>query len=353
MITNPTRQRSLRGHLATRPTPRQANTAEHQAALAWHLTPRDKWIARMLWEHRVLTAHQIVAAAFPSARSGRQRMRELYTWGVVDRFQPFVTIGTAPMHYVLAPAGATVLAAEDGVDVKALGYRRDRALSVAHSLRLAHTVGVNEWFTALVDRARHPRAGECTALAAWWSEARCAHHFGDLVRPDGYGRWRDEQWQIEWFLEYDFGTEPLDKVAGKLTAYAALAQATGITTPVLVWLPTARREATVRKLLARAWAELEAPRSVPVATASAELLNPADAHPSPADEVWLPVDVLADGVRRRTLLGLLDAWPQVPPQITTSGEALPESARPAAPSPMPPTSARSQDEVGHVRRERP
>ena len=166
MITNPTRQRSLRGHRATRPTPRAAGSADHQGALAWRLTPRDRWIIRMIHEHRVLTSHQITTLAFPSFRSGRMRLRELFQWGVVDRFQPFVSVGTAPMHYVLAPAGAAVLAAEDGLDVKQLGYRHDRAFGVAHSLRLAHTVGVAEWFTALVDRARHD---EHTTLRAWWS----------------------------------------------------------------------------------------------------------------------------------------------------------------------------------------
>ena len=343
MITNPTRQRALRGHKPTRPTPRVANTAEHQAVLAWRLTPRDKWIARMLWEHRVLTAHQLTAMAFPSFRSGRMRLRELYTWGVLDRFQPFVTVGTAPMHYVLAPAGAAVLAAEDGLDVKAMGYRHDRVFGVAHSLRLAHTVGVNEWFTALVDRSRHPHLGEQAMLVAWWSETRCARHFGDLVKPDGYGRWqyRDQHGdrQIEWFLEYDFGTEVLGRLAGKLTGYAALAQATGITTPLLVWLPTARREATARRLLARAWRELEDPRTVPVATAAADLLNPDAAHPSPADEVWLPLDTPAGG-GRRTLAGLLDAWPHLPPPVTTADPtALGVEAHPVAPPPppMPPT----------------
>lgn len=340
MITNPTRQRTLRGHKPTRPHPRAANTAEHQAVLAWRLTPRDKWIARMLWEHRVLTAHQITALAFPSFRSGRMRLRELYTWGVVDRFQPFVTVGTAPMHYVLAPAGAAVLAAEDGLDVKEMGYRHDRVFGVAHSLRLAHTVGVNEWFTALIDRAHHPRPGEQVALAAWWSETRCAKHFGDLIKPDGYGRWRDGDRQIEWFLEYDFGTEVLAKLAGKLAGYAALAQATGITTPLLVWLPTSRREATARRLLALAWQGLDDPRSVPVATAATELLNPDAAHPSPADEVWLPLDVAAGGARRRTLSGLAEAWPDVPPPVTTSGEAAlgPHSPHPPSPTLSPPPS---------------
>ncbi|MFD0201405.1 MULTISPECIES: replication-relaxation family protein [Saccharothrix] len=343
MITNPTRQRTLRGTKATRPTPRAANTAEHQAALAWRLTPRDRWIIRMVHEHRVLTAHQITALAFPSFRSGRMRLRELYLWGVVDRFQPYVTIGTAPMHYVLAPAGAAVLAGEDGLDVKELGYRHDRAFGVAHSLRLAHTVGVAEWFTALVDHARHSDPDHHTTLTAWWSETRCARHFGDLIKPDAYGRWTTHGTETEFFLEYDFGTEVLAKLTGKLAGYAALAHATGITTPLLVWLPTSRREATARRLLHRAWRELDDPHSVPAATAAAELLNPNTSHPSPADEVWLPLDATGGTAGpRRALHRLPDAWPHLPPPTdndpdreTTTGSDTPTLMAPAPP-PMPP-----------------
>ncbi|MCE7010052.1 replication-relaxation family protein [Kibdelosporangium philippinense] len=336
MITNPTKQRTLRGHKATRPNPRAANTTDHQAALAWRLTPRDRWIIRMLHEHRVLTSHQITALAFPSFRSGRMRLRELYLWSVVDRFQPFISVGTAPMHYVLAPAGASVLAAEDGLDVKDLGYRHDRAFGVAHSLRLAHTVGVAEWFTALVDRARHSDPDERTALAAWWSEARCGRHFGDLIKPDAYGRWSTAGGQIEFFLEYDFGTEALSKLAGKLAGYAALAEATGITTPLLVWLPTSRREAAARRLLHRAWRELDDPQSVPVATAAAELLNPQIAHPSPADEIWLPLDAVGGTSYRRMLHRLLDAWPYVPPPNSAPGTDSAARTDSPAPTPMPP-----------------
>jgi hypothetical protein len=341
MISNPTRQRSLRGHKASRPTPRAANTTEHQAVLAWRLTPRDRWIIRMLHEHRVLTAHQITALAFPSFRSGRMRLRELFQWGVVDRFQPFISSGTAPMHYVLAPAGASVLAAEDGLDVKVLGYRHDRAFAVAHSLRLAHTVGVNEWFTALVDRARHSDPDEHTELGAWWSETRCARHFGDLIKPDAYGRWTSLGAELEFFLEYDLGTEVLAKLAGKLAGYAALAESTGITTPLLVWLPTSRREATARRLLHRAWRELDNPRAVPVATAAAELLNPNAAHPSPADQVWLPLDNHgSQGGMRRELHRLLDAWPHVPtPAADSEPVVSPDSPLllvAPAPAPMPP-----------------
>lgn len=340
MITNPTRQRILRAHKPTRPTPRAANSAEHQTTLAARLTPRDRWIIRMLHEHRVLTSHQITALAFPSDRSARQRLRELFCWSVLDRFQPFMPIGTAPMHYVLAPAGAAVLAAEHGLDITDLGYRHHRAFGIAHSLRLAHTIGVNDWFTALIDHARHDPD---LTVDAWWSEARCARHFGDLIKPDAYGRFSAHGQQIEFFLEYDFGTEQLGKLANKLHGYAALAAATSITTPLLVWLPTSRREATARHVLTRTWQHLDDPHSVPLATATAESLNPQAAHPSPADPVWLPLDCTDGPQARRALHHLPAAWPHLPPPVTEPNQTSTTSPTPPttlrAPDPMPPSTA--------------
>ncbi|WP_219416947.1 replication-relaxation family protein [Pseudonocardia nigra] len=357
MITNPTRQRTLGGVLPSHPTARPGgrvrNSAEHQAALAWRLTPRDHWIVAMLAEHRVLTATQITDMAFPSFRSGRQRLRELHQWSVVDRFQPFATVGSAPMHYVLAPAGAAVLAATHGLEPRDLGYRHDRTLGIAHSLQLAHTVGVAEWFAALVAAARHGTAtGTGTAagpatLETWWSEIRCARLFGDLVRPDGYGRWTNRNRRVEFFLEFDLGTEALSRVAAKLAGYAALTAATGITTPLLVWLPTSRREAGARTALYRAWRDLARPGAVPVATAAAGLLDPRTPHPSPADPVWLPLHPVGTGRdgARLPLHRLTEAWPH----LDHPGSAAPAEAGPSgtadsgtgphrlpAPLPMPP-----------------
>jgi hypothetical protein len=70
---------------------------------------------------------------------------------------------------------------------------------------------------------------------------------GHVVRPDGYGRWREHDREVDFFLEYDRGTEPLDRLAAKLAGYQQLADATQIATPVLFWLPTTGREATVRQ----------------------------------------------------------------------------------------------------------
>lgn len=324
MLAAPIPQRSHRAPKSSRPAPRVANSAAHQAVLATRLTPRDRWIISMLWEHRVLTSELITSVAFPSYRSGRQRLRELYLWGVVDRFQPFTPIGSAPMHYVLAPAGAAALASQHGLEVNDLGYRHDRAVGIAHSLRLAHTVGVNEWFVGLVADAQ--RSGAFT-IDAWWSEVRCARLFGDLTRPDGYGLLGRGGSHAEFFLEFDLGTEPLTKVVAKLVGYSALADSTGISTPLLFWFPTARREVNARRQLLVAWRGLDNPDALPVATAAANLLAPDD-QPSPASAVWLPLNTHSSNrVRFREVL---PACPRPAEPANDSLVVLPP------PVPMPP-----------------
>ncbi|MBA9003083.1 replication-relaxation family protein [Thermomonospora cellulosilytica] len=267
------------------------------ADLAYRLTDRDRQLLELVWEHRVLTTDQITAVFFPSPSRARQRLAELRGLSVLLRFQPWTPIGTRPQHWVLGPAGAHVLAAQRGVSPKELGYRQDRASAIALSSRLGHQVGVNDFFTRLHAHAR--RQGNGTALTEWWSEQRCASLWGDLARPDAFGRWTEPQENgqpatVDFFLEHDTGTETLRRVAAKLNGYAALAESTGITTPVLFWLPSPTREANLR-------AALGAP-DVPVATA---VHTPATAPDGPAGPVWLPVGTT--GPRRR-LSALAHAW---------------------------------------------
>lgn len=189
----------------------------------------------------------------------------LYRLRVLDRFRPLRPTGSAPFHYVLDEMGAAIVAAERGIDRNQLGYRRDRALGLAHNQRLAHTVGVDGFFTALIAAARSS-GGRCY-LTEWWSERRCAATWGHTVRPDGYGRWREGDSATDFFLEYDRGTETLDRLVDKLDGYAELQATSQITTPVLLWLPSPRREA---ELLGRTRRS-----HVPLATASAGLGGPA------------------------------------------------------------------------------
>jgi hypothetical protein len=264
------------------------STAERLAALAGRLTGRDRQLCRLLADHRVLTTPQLVELAFPSRNAAEHRLTLLHRLGVVDRFRPHHTPGSAPYHYVLGPLGAALLAAQTDQEPAKLGYRRDRTLALAHSQRLAHLLGVNGFFTALVRAARgHPDA----ALEVWWSEQRCAAQWGRLVRPDGYGRWREHQQRVDFFLEYDRGREPLGRLAGKLAGYAELVHATGIATPLLLLLPTPARETAARRALAGT--------GLPVATATP--------HPdhTPAGPLWLPLH--HQGPRRR-LIEVRGAW---------------------------------------------
>jgi hypothetical protein len=272
--------------LAT-PAPRLRVTAELLASLAARLTARDRWLLGMLHDHRVLTTHHIAHLAFGTIGAATHRLLILHRLRVLDRFRPLVPVGSAPLHYILGPAGAAVLAAERNINITELGYRPDHALAIAHSTQLTHTVGVNGFFTALVAHARASNGRP--SLEAWWSERRCAAAWGAVVRPDGYGRWREHDLLVDFFLEYDTGTEPLHRVAAKLTAYRRLTQATGINTPVLFQLPSPRREHALRQSLARP--------PVPVATTNAHVL--ASAGRDPAGPIWLPHGPTADRARVR------------------------------------------------------
>lgn len=131
MITNPTPQQSLRSHRPEREGPRLRNSPEHLAWLARHLTPRDRWLIRMFFEHKVFTTHQIVDLAFPTRRAANLRLLNLHKWGVLHRFQPHRDRGSHPMHYVLDIAGATLLAHENGLEPnrRSRRSRRQKKLS--------------------------------------------------------------------------------------------------------------------------------------------------------------------------------------------------------------------------------
>jgi protein involved in plasmid replication-relaxation len=307
----------------------------HLAALATRLTPRDLWLLAMLYEHQVLTTHAIARIAFSSDHRARRRLLQLHRWDVLERFAPRLPVGAAPMHYVLGPAGAAVLAAHHDLPTRALGYRRDEALAIAHHHTLAHTVAVNDLFAHLIHHTLANRppfpgsgvgAGGAVWLDCWWSEARCRRHL-DYVRPDAYARFTTPApsggrvLMFEWFLELDFATSTLDTLAGKLDRYAHLAAATR-PRPILIWLPTPAREAHARQRLTRAL-QTVGPGLVPVATSTAAIAalprpdlathgdSAAGMAPGPADQVWLPLPV-PPGTGRIGLAELARIWPASP-----------------------------------------
>lgn len=212
------------------------------------LTDRDRWLCEMLFQHRVLTTNQLCDLAFDNLTTTRHRLSRLHHPRLVGRFRPNRTAGSAPLHYVLDDMGANVVASTRGVALDQLGWRRDRSVAIATSQRLGHLVGLNGVFTSLV-RAARSQPG--SMLLDWWSEQRCAAEWGEVVRPDGFGRWAERGIEVRFFVEFDCGTERLGRLAAKLGGYDELLSA--LPGHVLLFvLPSPRREAEVRRALRKA-----------------------------------------------------------------------------------------------------
>ncbi len=334
MIAHPDRQADLRAPHPARSRP----SGSEKVPLVVPLTGRDRWVLRMLHEHHVLTTGQLADLAFPTPKIARRRLAILHDYRVLDRFRPLRTRGSAPSHWTLAPAGATVLAAEAGISVRELGYNHQQALAVAHSLHLTHTLGVNEWFTTLTTSHGGDRSNRGRVMA-WWSQTRCQRLWGDLARPDAFGRYTHTRVMLDFFLEYDLATTALPRVAAKLHGYSELARTTGVITPVLLWMPTLLRESSARQAVAQTWERLPDPGAVPVATAAAQSLASLT-DPSPADRVWLPLDT--SGASRLRLHELAAVWPRrTPPGTDIDAEqstaTLGGQVMLAPPPPRPPT----------------
>lgn len=263
-----------------------------QAAIAAsRMTERDRQILVMLAKHHVLTTHQITRLFFDCPRVARRRVQVLQQVGLIETFRPVLPYGSAPRHCVITQLGG--LATEGLIDAAhATPFRKDAAEAIAVRPDLGHLIGVNDVFTRLAEHARHHPD---TELELWWSERACTRTLGAYIRPDGFGRWREAGRSVDFFLEFDTGTEPLSTVVAKLDGYAALADATGRTAPVLFWLHSARRESELHRRLDAS--------SVPVATAFGD---PATA--APAQALWRRagsdradrcrlIDVLPPGLR--------------------------------------------------------
>jgi hypothetical protein len=259
---------------------------------ARRITERDRLILTLLWEHRVLTTTQLCELAFDNLTTARHRLSVLHELRLVDRFQPRSEASLSTFHYVLDHLGSYLVVADRGENPDELDWRKENALAVSSSRRLAHTVGVNGLFVRLAAHARRHSAAD---LHLWWSEKRVTAWIDEQTAgwpavasdgphgrvwrpaprpmPDGYGVWRDDAATVAFAVEYDRGTETLGRLTGKLGGYVELAWLFGHPPWTLFAFTSSRRETNARLALA------DAP--VPVATAS-DLDDP-------AGPVWLPV----------------------------------------------------------------
>jgi hypothetical protein len=183
------------------------------------LDERDQAIFLSLLEHKVLTTHQIKSLYFRSFRRCQHRMKELRELDLVSSFSVGRGFGEGrpPACWFLTKRGLAEIA--DAKDVRT----SDLPWIPEHSYRtnkiLAHRLGVNAFFCALVEASR---AHQDHCLAIWrpehWVRTRAAE-----VKPDGFGRYLHSEGACEFYLEYDRGTEAFGALSRKLEGYLRLA----------------------------------------------------------------------------------------------------------------------------------
>src|SRR5918996_630348 len=134
------------------------------------ITDRDMQLLLHLYEHRVLTTHQVHELLFTSEGRARKRLGRLYERGVLDRFRPHQHPGSQPHHYYLDDLGAKLVAGYLGVELKELRFRKDRIFRLSRSQRLGHIRNTNGFFTRLAYGCRRSREG--IVLSHWFGERR-------------------------------------------------------------------------------------------------------------------------------------------------------------------------------------
>lgn len=240
------------------------------------LTGRDNELLDLLADHEVLTTEQITRLLFPSSDVARKRLVLLSRRGILARFRACQRPGSQSWRYTLGPVGATIHAAAHGRALPTTAKTQEKTLRLARSPRLEHLLGVNDFF---VDLAAHARARAYCALTEWLSERDATDACARIVRPDSYGQWRENGRTVGFFLEYDLGTETLDRLVGKLDGYRELADA-GINQPVLFVFPGRKRQANFHDSAAKSPSTR---RRVSIASTTAGDISRIGA----AERVWL------------------------------------------------------------------
>jgi len=252
-------------------------------SISQRMTDRDRSVIRDLKRFRVLTTPQLARLHFNSFKRASARLLFLHELKVLDRFRPIREHwGAHPWHWVVGPMGAAILAGERGEDPERASrrWRGERMLAYATGQRLAHLVGINDLYVSL---AAHARRNE-TCLLDWLTESEAVEWTHGIVRPDAWGTWEDDGRRVEFFVEYDRGTETLGRLVDKLDGYERFEAERGAIAWVLFAFTSGRREQTARRALTAA--------TVPVATTW---------HPDPHDAVWLPLSAAGDRMRLAAL----------------------------------------------------
>jgi hypothetical protein len=194
--------------------------ADRVFELARHLTERDRGVALCLYDQQVLTTDQLTLLFFSSKRRAQDRLLFLYRQRVLDRFYPQSRFdaGKPQAHWLLDEAGAHLVAASLDLDRRHLDWQRRNDWS-SHP-QLAHRLEVNRFVTDLIATTLpDPSLG----VVAWFGPRQAAARLGErmrgTVRPDAELILTTPRGPVDLLVEWDRGTETLDRLDEKLRRY--------------------------------------------------------------------------------------------------------------------------------------
>jgi Replication-relaxation len=224
------------------------------------LDPRERAVLVAIYEHKVLLTEHLKAMFFGSVRRAQDRLRRLAQRGLIETWYPPQPrgMGKAPGHHTLSESGAQVVASLLGIARSELRYVvRDQEDREQDSY-LAHRIGVNEFFCALIEAGR---ANNGHGLHKWIPE-RTVRTADGWIRPDGFGAYLHPGGEFDFYLEYDRGTETTRQLANKLAGYIGVArdwteQGAEHFPCVLIIVPNHRRERLVAAAFADALARFK------------------------------------------------------------------------------------------------
>jgi hypothetical protein len=214
------RRANVQGESTAAPSRARRIGADRVFELARHLTERDREVALCLYDQQVLTTDQLTLLFFSSKRRAQDRLLFLYRQRVLDRFYPRSRFdaGKPQAHWLLDEAGAHLVAASLGLDRRHLDWRR-RDDWGSHP-QLAHRLELNRFVTDLVAATLADRA---LGVVCWFGPRQAAARLGErmrgTVRPDAEFILATERGPVDLLLEWDRGTETLDRLDEKLRRY--------------------------------------------------------------------------------------------------------------------------------------
>ncbi|MPZ90544.1 MAG: hypothetical protein GEU68_02775 [Actinobacteria bacterium] len=224
------------------------------------LDARERAVLSVIYEHKVLLTQHLKAMFFGSLRRAQDRLRHLAQRGLIDTWYPPRPrgMGKASGHHTLTESGAQVVASLLGVARSELRYVVRDEEDREQDAWLAHRIGANEFFCTLIEAGR---AIDGHGLAKWVPE-RTVRTAEGWIRPDGYGVYLHPGGALDFYLEYDRGTETTRQLANKLAGYIGVArdwteQGAEHFPCVLIVVPNHRRERVVAAAFAEAVARFK------------------------------------------------------------------------------------------------